>query len=236
MMIGSSSYVVAVLCAMATTAAGFAPPAATHLHLSLASKLQTTSTAATMLHALPPQKPLNEYVSPTMVPPYFGYDLTDSSKGINQIEITGYVVGAPIDDLFKTASDFTEDSAMWNLLIKDFPQPVYRSGNPNGVGDIRDFVWESSNNQYVEMLTYSDPDAHTFVYTLHASATIGYTLNSCITYVSFVDEPDKNRVKVIWRGIFQPGFPFPAFAIKKGQTKAMNINIETLQKLYPVEK
>ena len=193
-MIGSSSYVVAVLCAMATTAAGFAP-AATHLHLSPASNLQTTGTDATMLQALPPQKPLNEYVSPTMVPPYFGYDLMDSSKGINQIEITGYVVGAPIDDLFKTASDFTEDSAMWNLLIKDFPQPVYRSGNPNGVGDIRDFVWESSKNQYVEMLTYSDPDAHTFVYTLHASATIGYTLNSCITYVSFIDEPDETLLQ-----------------------------------------
>lgn len=51
----------------------------------------------------------------------------------------------------------------------------------------------------MEMVSYSDPEAHAVAYTLHASSSL--LLNSVITYVNFVDEPDKNRVKVTWRAL-----------------------------------
>ena len=212
---------------MAATAAGFAPPM--H-HLSPASKLRSAD--ASRLQALPPQKSLDEYAPTTKIPPYFGYDLINTDVSERQVEVTGYVVGAPIDDLFKLASDFTEKAPFGLKLFSRFNQPSYRSGDPNGVGDVRDFVW-TGGNQYVEQLSFSDPNAHTFVYTLHASSTV-QVLDSVITYVSFVNEPDQNRVKVTWRSLIQPTFPIPFFVVKKAQFKAYTENIVALQTFFPV--
>ena len=186
------------------------------------------------LQALPAQKPLNEYATPTRIPPYFGYDVIDTEKKENQIEVTGYVIGATIDDLFKLASDFTEKSAFWGKLFVEFKQPSYRAQGPNGVGDVRDFVW-SGGRQYVEQLSYSDPEAHVFVYTLHASSSFSVKpLNSVITYCSFVDEPENNRVKVTWRALIQTASALiPSSIVKNAQKKAYSSIITEMQSFYP---
>ena len=235
----ASSFVVALLIANAITASAFAPTIATR-NLSTSSSASRICSAdnafAGGLQALPPQKPLNEYATPTNVLPFYGYDLvkTDSSAGYHAV-VTGYVDGAPIDDLFKLTSDFTEESVFWENLFINFNQPSYRSGDPNGVGDVRDFVWEGGR-QYVEQLSFADPKSHTFAYTLHASTakSVQPTFNSLITCWSFQDEPDKNRVKVTCHVILQLSSLFSVFSpvIQKAQRKAYTRVIESMQDYY----
>ena len=157
---------IAFLCSTLTsTDAAFAPLS------SVARKLLVRSVdrirGASQLQALPPQKPLNEYPAPTDEAPHYGYSFFNPNKSIKTNEVSGYVEGATIDELFKLASDFTEDSAFWKETL-DFTE-TYSSGAPNGVGSLRDFVYKGKTAQYVEMLSHCDPEAYTFTYTNLAS-------------------------------------------------------------------
>mmetsp|Transcript_2902 Transcript_2902/g.6731 ORF Transcript_2902/g.6731 Transcript_2902/m.6731 type:complete len:205 (-) Transcript_2902:235-849(-) len=185
---------------------------------------------ATNAFGLPPQKPLVEYSKTcTMLPPFFGYETTvNTDKLVNQLEVSGYVTGAPIDELFALVNDFTEDSVFWKKTLK-FDE-VYRSGNPNGVGTVRDFSYITNPDaQYVEMMQYSDPENHALVYTMQAARD--KRLNSLAAFVTMVDEPENNRVKVTWRALLQT--PVPFLLLKNRQTAAYAKNIEVLQTFYP---
>ena len=181
---------------------------------------------------LPPQKPLEEYEKTlTMQPPFFGYENFNTDKTLNQLEVSGYVTGASIDDLFALVNDFTEDSVYWKKAGLAYNVPSYRSGNPNGVGTVRDFYYVSKGEdaQYVEMLQYCDPENHALIYTMKAAKT--KFLNGLMMYVTMVDEPENNRVKVTWMAFVQS--PLPFFAIKGRQAAAYANNIEVLQTFFP---
>jgi len=194
--------------------------------------LLASATVSSELHALPEQKPLSDYATPTKVPPFYGNEFVNDDKSQTQIFNSGYIEGGDIDELFELFSDFSETSPFW-LKKATFRQPSYRSGLPNGVGNVRDFEYIKSGNKYVEQLSYSDPDAHTFAYNLLASASSSIRLlfNSMTTYVSFVDEPDKNRVKFTMRRLYRS--TIPGLPPKKILSRPPMVLIETMQTLYP---
>lgn len=208
-----------------------------------ANRFRLTKGSSTDLHVIPPSIPLDECGTPTKEVPFFNYGLVSTESQFKQVEVTRYIEGAPIDELFELASDFTENSAFWGNLFSEFEQPSYKPGDPNGVGDVREFLWAAEEGKegrhYIEQLSQCDPEAHTFVYTLHGSRDVGQFFNSLLTYCSFVDEPDKNRVKVTWHTLIELTFlgqlAYP-IKIKAGQEKAYASVIESMQSFFPIKK
>jgi len=230
------SYVIA----MGTVATAFS---SAHLPTTTANRFRSTEGSSTGLRALPASKPLDKCGTPTKELPFFNYGLVNTKSKFKQVKVTRYIEGAPIDELFELASDFTENSAFWGNLFSEFTQPSYNPGAPNGVGVVREFVWATSEGspgtQYIEQLSQCDPEAHTFVYTLHAfKGTARIFFNGILTYCSFVDEPDKNRVKVTWHTFIDltsaGKLAYPI--VKKSQEKAHTTNIESMQSFFPIKK
>lgn len=212
-----------------TDAAFFAPLSSVAKRVLVHSR-SDHNRSSSQLQALPPQKPLNEYPPPTNEAPHYGYSNFNPRRSIKTNEVSGYVEGAPIDELFKLASDFTKDSAFWKKTL-DFTE-TYSSGAPNDVGSIRDFIYIGKTAQYVEMLSHCDPEAYTFTYASLASNQ--FVLNALLTTVSMVDDPENNRVKVTWAREIQTAIPF--FLVRGRQKKADELNIEILQSFFPVTK
>jgi len=247
-MIGSKNYsfsfgaiaIFSYVIAMGAVAAAFssAPLPATRAKIS-----SSTEGSSTGLGGMPKTIPLDKCGTPTTEVPFFNYGLVNTDSKFKQVEITRYIEGAPIDELFELASDFTENSAFWGNLFSEFEKPSYKPGAPNGVGDVREFIWAvgegKKGRHYVEQLSQCDPEAHTFVYTLHASRDANLFFKSLLTYCSFVDEPDKNRVKVTWHALIEVtlvGQLLYPFAIKKSQEKAYTSVIESMQDFFPTKK